>query len=217
MLEDPQVEPGMRVLEIGTGTGYSTVVLATRRGDELVTSIEYDSDVATKARAVLWQQGINPTLVTGDGFLGHAESTPYDRIVATCGITVLSAWIAQTRPGGLILAAIGGWLPGSELARLTVHKDGIASSPLLGGQVRFMVARPQAPPPLGRRLDLPTGTERQTNIGAEIPDDWTARFIAQFAPSPAPRASSSLPAPPRTRRLARRRLAKPLQPHDRDG
>jgi methyltransferase of ATP-grasp peptide maturase system len=183
MLEELQTEPESKVLEIGTGTGYSTALLCARLGEEHVTSIEYDDEVAVRARTALGQQGAYPTLVSGDGLHGYAAGGPYDRVIATCGVTTVpAAWIEQTRSGGLILTTtIGGWLGSSALARLTVHGDGTATGPLLSGQVNFMLARPQAAPPLGLLPDLDAGKERETALGPGVWEDWASRFVVQLA------------------------------------
>ncbi|WP_131739341.1 methyltransferase domain-containing protein [Actinomadura roseirufa] len=128
MLETLKVEPGVKVLEIGAGTGYNAALLAELAGPSNVTTIEIDPDVAEQARAALARSGYGVKVVTGDGTHGHADGAPYDRVIATAAVYELPyTWVEQTRPGGFILAPWGPTVhPDEPLALLRVSEGGTA-------------------------------------------------------------------------------------------
>ncbi|MEW9532747.1 methyltransferase domain-containing protein [Microbispora sp. NPDC049125] len=139
---------GDEVLEIGTGTGWTAALLAHRLGPDSVTSVEIDPAVHEAAAGNLKRAGYAPRVVLGDGADGWPEGGPYDRVHVTCGATrVPYAWIAQTRPGGMIVFPwMSGW--GGHLTRLTVTADGAAG----GGfhqACGFMLLRSQRAAPGG--------------------------------------------------------------------
>ncbi|GAB3159798.1 hypothetical protein GCM10027059_06570 [Myceligenerans halotolerans] len=106
MLEQAEVGPGHRVLEIGSGTGYNAALLNHLVGpDGAVTTIEYDSQVADAARAALSAHGADRVrVITGDGTLGAPEDGPFDRILVTAGAWDVSpAWREELAPGGRLV------------------------------------------------------------------------------------------------------------------
>ncbi|SBT89757.1 protein-L-isoaspartate(D-aspartate) O-methyltransferase [Streptomyces sp. DI166] len=106
MLDQLDVQPGERILELGAGTGYNAGLLAHLVGENgHVTTLDVDDDLVEGARTHLAAAGItNVEAVTRDGALGYAEAAPYDRIIATVGAHgVPHAWLQQLAPGGRLL------------------------------------------------------------------------------------------------------------------
>ncbi len=124
MLEALDIQPGMRVLEIGTGTGYNAALLARLTGDpSLVTTIELDAEVAQQAKSTLCEI-VGPIRVeVGDGNMGVCDSTPYDRIIATASNSVLPhAWFEQLSLDGCLIMPLQGSLQVGGF--LVIQKDG---------------------------------------------------------------------------------------------
>ncbi|MGH3916425.1 MAG: methyltransferase domain-containing protein [Pseudonocardiaceae bacterium] len=141
MLENLDIANGMQVLEIGTGTGYNAALLCERLGDANVTSIDLDPELVALAGIRLANHGYRPHLVTGNGAAGVPERSPFDRIIATCGVDrIPHTWIEQTRGGGKIMANIRGPFTAYALILLTVN-DGSASGKFLHQSGSFMPLR----------------------------------------------------------------------------
>ncbi|WP_283139102.1 protein-L-isoaspartate(D-aspartate) O-methyltransferase [Rhizohabitans arisaemae] len=134
-----------KVLEIGTGTGWTTAALCWWLGEDArVISVEVDGALARQAAKSLAAIGCHPTVLTADGAIGYPGAAPYDRVHVTCGVrTVSYAWIEQTRPGGIVVLP---WMPspgrwGEQLV-LRVLDDGSAVGRFTG-DCGYMMLRAQ--------------------------------------------------------------------------
>ena len=107
MLQAVQVRKADRVLEIGTGTGFTAALLAAHA--EQVVSIEIDPALAAQARANLARAHIhNVSVIEGDGARGWPANAPYDVIVLSGSTPVLAdALPAQLKVGGRLFAIVG--------------------------------------------------------------------------------------------------------------
>jgi protein-L-isoaspartate(D-aspartate) O-methyltransferase len=145
MLEAGRIEPGMRVLEIGTGTGYTAALLAHQLGARNVTSIEVDPDLAERARAALSTAGYGDVrVITGDGARGYPAGAPFDRVLSTVAAPRVPAlWVAQTRPGGLVVTPWSSAYEPAGLLSLTVGSEGTATGGLVNTTISFMPLREQ--------------------------------------------------------------------------
>ncbi|MCB5909839.1 ATP-grasp peptide maturase system methyltransferase [Streptomyces pinistramenti] len=184
MIESLEAEDGHQVLEIGTGTGYSSALLCHRLGEDNVTTVEVDPGVSARADAALEAAGFSTWTVTGDGLLGWPRRAPYDRVIATCAVRrIPHAWIRQTRPGGIILATVGSWGYGTGLAKVTVDEYGNAEGRITG-RSSFMQVRSQAVVPVAGDLSARTAhadSEREAKMPPTMLDEWMPAFLAQLA------------------------------------
>ena len=118
---------GDRVLEIGTGCGYQTAVLASLVA--VVCTVEIVSELAAQACATLRGLGVgNVVYWVGDGRLGWPERAPFDGIVVTAAPEAIeAAWVAQLGEGGRIVVPVGDrhvqWLHRLTKRRGTVHDE----------------------------------------------------------------------------------------------
>jgi len=131
-----KVTPELRVLEIGTGSGYQAAVLAELVAE--VVSVERISALADHARRLLDYLGYrNASVVEADGTLGWPELAPYDRILVTAASpTVPLDLLDQLVPDGLLVLPVGG-REDQQLVVVTRDASGHISERSLG-LVRFV-------------------------------------------------------------------------------
>ncbi len=108
MLQELDVHPNDKVLDVGLGSGYQTALLATLAGH--VYAIERLEELAERSTSILQSLEIdNVTVRTGDGTLGWPEEAPFDRIISgAAGPDVPAAWLKQLDDNGRIVTPVGG-------------------------------------------------------------------------------------------------------------
>lgn len=107
MTQCMEIRPGMRVLEIGTGSGYQAAVLAELGAQ--VYSIEIVPALAEHARCVLAAEGYgNVKVYTGDGYKGWPRFVPFDAIIVTCAPDQIpEKLVEQLKDGGRMILPVG--------------------------------------------------------------------------------------------------------------
>lgn len=118
MLKAAQLKPTDKVLEVGTGSGYFTALLA--KASHHVFSVEQHDDLVLHAAQALFENHVhNITLDTGDAAQGWDQHGPYDAIVITGSLPILPEAFTQALTLGGRLIAVLGDAPTMELTRTT--------------------------------------------------------------------------------------------------
>lgn len=119
-----ELQPGMKVLEIGTGSGYQACVLASMGAK--VFSIERQRNLYFKTKEILEQLPFRVKTFLGDGFEGLPTYAPFDRIIITAGApTIPQALVDQMKTGGIMVIPMdNNEGEGQKMLRLTKMEDG---------------------------------------------------------------------------------------------
>ena len=135
MTEALELQGGERVLEIGTGSGYQTAILAELA--EKIYSIERIRTLSVKAQRILDDLGyFNVVLKVGDGTMGLKEEEPFDGIMVTAGSPdVPQPLVDQLAMGGRLVVPVGDRYTQS-LIKIVRAKEGITKTDL--GGCRFV-------------------------------------------------------------------------------
>jgi protein-L-isoaspartate(D-aspartate) O-methyltransferase len=181
MLEQLGLEPGHRVLEIGTGSGFNAALIAHIVGDPAaVVSIDIDAEVACQAHRNLITAGYGGVQVScGDGGFGVPAHAPYDRIIVTAGAWSLApAWLDQLAPGGRIVLPLS--VRGIQLSvafdHVAGHWAGVSAHRCGFIRMAGALAGPEA--------FVPVGPQPGWHVQADDGRDFDARGLYQALTGP---------------------------------
>ncbi|MEL6235305.1 MAG: protein-L-isoaspartate(D-aspartate) O-methyltransferase [Pseudomonadota bacterium] len=136
MTQALRVQPRSKVLEIGTGSGYQSAILA--RLARRIYTVERHRHLAESGRAVLLSLGCsNVTVICGDGTLGLPHQAPFDRIIVTAAAEdAPGPLLDQLRPGGIMVLPVGQTDRVQKLIRVERTEAGLEYTEL--ADVRFV-------------------------------------------------------------------------------
>jgi protein-L-isoaspartate(D-aspartate) O-methyltransferase len=137
MTQALELKPDMKVLEVGTGSGYQAAILAEITA--YVFTIEIIKPLYERARDTLKKLGYDTvTVALGDGYYGMKDAAPFDRIIVTCAaLHVPPPLFEQLKPGGRMIIPVGGGFETQRLLLIMKDEDGRRTSKALE-LVRFV-------------------------------------------------------------------------------
>lgn len=125
------IESGMKVLEVGTGSGYQACVLAAMGAK--VFSIERQRNLYFRAKEILEQLPYRVKTFLGDGYEGLMSYRYYDRVIITAGAPFIPPkLIDQMKPGGIMVIPMDNGQGGQTMLRVTKNDDGTLSKEEFG-------------------------------------------------------------------------------------
>ncbi len=177
MLEQLDLQPGHRVMEIGAGTGYNAALmshLVGKRGH--VVTIDFDEDIVSDARQHLAATGIeNVDVIQRDGGQGFPDGAPFDRIILTVGAwDIAPTWREQLAPAGRLVLPLA--VCGPQLAMAFQAQDGRLVSQSAHYceflRLRGAYAGPETLVRCGPQQELLIGSDAALPVSTETLYDW---------------------------------------------
>lgn len=193
MVEQADIEPGMRCLKIGSG-GYNAALIAELVGaNGAVTSVDIDPDVTARARRLLDSADYERVrVVLADAEHGVPAHAPYDRIIVTAGVwDIPPAWLEQLAPNGRIVVPLRlrGLSRSIALIRRGDHLESLGHEMAGFVDVQGVGAHPERLVPLhgedvGLRFDDDPGVDQSaTMVAIGVPRnqgmDWSRVAVCQ--------------------------------------